>query len=101
MNLIEAHPKWNAEVVYGDTDSVFVHLPGRSKEEAFRIGKVRDQVVVLGSATLWSVCDRVVVCTGDRGCCDTSQPAACEAEVGEGLPSVYPAVKEEICWVHV
>lgn len=25
-------------MVYGDTDSVFVHLPGRSKEEAFRIG---------------------------------------------------------------
>lgn len=28
----------NARVVYGDTDSVFVHLPGRTKEEAFRIG---------------------------------------------------------------
>jgi hypothetical protein len=26
------------QVVYGDTDSMFVHLPGRSREEAFRIG---------------------------------------------------------------
>ena len=24
--------------MYGDTDSLFVHLPGRSREEAFRIG---------------------------------------------------------------
>ena len=24
--------------MYGDTDSMFVHLPGRSRAEAFRIG---------------------------------------------------------------
>ena len=30
---------WNAEVVYGDTDSVFVLLRGRSKDEAFKIGE--------------------------------------------------------------
>ena len=26
---VEAHPEWNARVVYGDTDSLFVLLPGR------------------------------------------------------------------------
>ena len=31
--------EWGARVVYGDTDSLFVQLPGRSKEQAFRIGK--------------------------------------------------------------
>ncbi|QRV90977.1 DNA polymerase family B [Ceratobasidium sp. AG-Ba] len=36
--VIEQTPKWGARVVYGDTDSLFVHLPGRTKEEAFRLG---------------------------------------------------------------
>ena len=36
--LIESHPEWQAKVVYGDTDSVFVQLPGRTKETAFKIG---------------------------------------------------------------
>lgn len=38
IEFIHDHPSWNAEVVYGDTDSLFVKLPGRSKEEAFTIG---------------------------------------------------------------
>ncbi|RDA88970.1 hypothetical protein CP532_0637 [Ophiocordyceps camponoti-leonardi (nom. inval.)] len=36
---IHAEERWNAEVVYGDTDSLFVHLPGRSREQAFVIGE--------------------------------------------------------------
>ncbi|KAG8701368.1 DNA polymerase zeta [Ceratobasidium sp. 395] len=36
--MIEQTPKWGARVVYGDTDSLFVYLPGRTKEEAFRLG---------------------------------------------------------------
>lgn len=39
IGVINSHPAWNAEVVYGDTDSVFVHLKGRSLEQAFAIGK--------------------------------------------------------------
>ncbi|KAG9104750.1 DNA polymerase zeta [Ceratobasidium sp. 370] len=35
---IEQTPKWGARVVYGDTDSLFIYLPGRTKEQAFRIG---------------------------------------------------------------
>lgn len=30
--------KWNARVIYGDTDSIFVLLKGQSKEDAFKIG---------------------------------------------------------------
>lgn len=36
--LIHSVEKWSAEVVYGDTDSLFIHLKGRSKDEAFDIG---------------------------------------------------------------
>lgn len=38
IRMVEASDKWKARVVYGDTDSMFVLLPGRSREEAFRIG---------------------------------------------------------------
>lgn len=30
IRMVEASPKWKARVVYGDTDSMFVLLPGRS-----------------------------------------------------------------------
>ncbi|KAI4171127.1 MAG: hypothetical protein LQ343_004463 [Gyalolechia ehrenbergii] len=36
--LIHSVGKWGAEVVYGDTDSLFVYLKGRTKDEAFDIG---------------------------------------------------------------
>ncbi|CAH0046383.1 unnamed protein product [Clonostachys solani] len=35
---IHSIEKWGAHVVYGDTDSIFVYLPGRSKDEALDIG---------------------------------------------------------------
>ncbi|KAI1437007.1 DNA polymerase family B [Xylaria sp. CBS 124048] len=36
--LIHSVDKWKAEVVYGDTDSLFISLPGRTKDQAFDIG---------------------------------------------------------------
>lgn len=38
IHLVQSHPEWRAHVRYGDTDSMFVELPGRSRAEAFRIG---------------------------------------------------------------
>jgi DNA polymerase zeta len=38
IQYIKNNPDWRAEVVYGDTDSIFVLLRGRTKEDAFAIG---------------------------------------------------------------
>ncbi|KAJ3341524.1 DNA polymerase zeta [Gonapodya sp. JEL0774] len=39
IKLIHSTPEWGARVVYGDTDSLFVYLPGASKERAWKVGK--------------------------------------------------------------
>ena len=45
IRTVESHPRWGAKVVYGDTDSVFVLLKGRTKDEAFDIGEEMAKVV--------------------------------------------------------
>ncbi|KAK9161490.1 hypothetical protein Syun_007831 [Stephania yunnanensis] len=37
--LVNSHDKWNARVIYGDTDSMFVLLEGRTLKESFKIGQ--------------------------------------------------------------
>ncbi|KAF8821545.1 Dna polymerase family B protein [Cardiosporidium cionae] len=38
IQLVETSPMWNARVLYGDTDSLFVYLKNKSVAEAFSIG---------------------------------------------------------------
>ncbi|KAI5067558.1 hypothetical protein GOP47_0018086 [Adiantum capillus-veneris] len=39
INIVNTNAKWNARVVYGDTDSMFVLLKGCTRLEAFKIGE--------------------------------------------------------------
>lgn len=43
--LIHATEKWGAEVVYGDTDSLFIYLKGRTRDQAFTIGEEISKVI--------------------------------------------------------
>uniref|UniRef100_A0A2N9IM45 DNA polymerase n=1 Tax=Fagus sylvatica TaxID=28930 RepID=A0A2N9IM45_FAGSY len=38
ISFVNAHDKWKAKVIYGDTDSLFVLLKGRTVKESFQIG---------------------------------------------------------------
>lgn len=42
---IHSVERWGAEVVYGDTDSLFIYLKGRSRDEAFTIGQEIAQAI--------------------------------------------------------
>jgi DNA polymerase zeta len=45
MKIINSSSKWGAEVVYGDTDSIFVRVKGATTVRAFEIGSVCNSVV--------------------------------------------------------
>jgi DNA polymerase zeta len=43
--FIHSVERWGAEVVYGDTDSLFIHLKGRTRAQAFAIGQEISEAV--------------------------------------------------------
>ncbi|KAH8316357.1 hypothetical protein KR067_005684 [Drosophila pandora] len=45
IKMVESNEEWKVRVVYGDTDSMFVLVPGRNRAEAFRIGEEIAQAV--------------------------------------------------------
>ncbi|EDW74045.1 uncharacterized protein Dwil_GK21718 [Drosophila willistoni] len=45
IKMVESNEEWKVRVVYGDTDSMFVQVPGRNRAEAFRIGEEIAQAV--------------------------------------------------------
>ncbi len=53
IRVIDGTPKCGAKVVYGDTDSVFIYLRGRTKEQAFRIGnEISEKITKMNPAPI-------------------------------------------------
>lgn len=45
IDMVNSTKEWGAKVIYGDTDSLFVLVPGKTREDAFEIGaKIADAV---------------------------------------------------------
>jgi DNA polymerase zeta len=49
IELVHNTNKWSAKVVYGDTDSLFVLCPGKTRKEAFKIGQEIADAVTLSN----------------------------------------------------
>jgi len=48
IRFIESRERWNAKVIYGDTDSLFVLLPNVSMKTAFKYGKeICDEITAM------------------------------------------------------
>ncbi|KAH9849760.1 hypothetical protein C2E23DRAFT_870439 [Lenzites betulinus] len=53
VRVINSTKKWGAKVVYGDTDSLFIYLPGKTKDQAFRIGQdMADSITKMNPAPI-------------------------------------------------
>jgi DNA polymerase elongation subunit (family B) len=51
IRIIDSTKKWGAKVVYGDTDSLFIYLRGKTKQQAFRIGNdIADSITAMNPA---------------------------------------------------
>lgn len=98
MDLVESRAEWRARVVYGDTDSLFVELPGRSKEEAFRIGQeIADAVTAANPPPVRLKLEKVGVPPRMR------EALACSDHdvAGAGVLTLHPTVEETLLRVHV
>ena len=80
--MVEGHPEWRARVVYGDTDSLFVLLPGRSRAEAFRIGQeIAAAATAANPPPITLKMEKV--CSVHRRC---EAMQECDCELALGLP---------------
>lgn len=53
IRVINSTKRWGAKVVYGDTDSLFIYLPGKTKDQAFRIGQdMADSITQMNPAPI-------------------------------------------------
>lgn len=63
--VIDTTEKWGARVVYGDTDSVFIYLKGKTKEQAFKIGyEIADTITAMNPPPIKLKFEKVGVTRG-------------------------------------
>lgn len=92
--MINTTKKWGAKVVYGDTDSLFIYLPGKTKDQAFRIGQdMADSITQLNPAPIKLKFEKV----GNKF--DSTLCAMCSH--GVGLPALRLDGEEAIRWIQV
>jgi DNA polymerase zeta len=61
VKIIDSTEKWGAKVVYGDTDSLFIYLRGKTKDQAFRIGHdIADSITALNPAPIKLKFEKVI-----------------------------------------
>jgi DNA polymerase elongation subunit (family B) len=83
--VIHSRTDWGAEVVYGDTDSLFVYLRGRSRDEAFDIGEdIANTITQMNPKPIKLKFEKV-----------SSQLIFSD----RGLPPMRVACEEEVCWI--
>lgn len=81
-------------MVYGDTDSLFVSLPGRSKEEAFKIGNdIADTVTAMNPKPVKLKFEKVSSLVHHR--------FATQTDYSTGVHGFCPHGQETIRWFQV
>lgn len=80
--------------MYGDTDSVFVYLPGRTREQAFQIGnEIAETITAMNPAPIRLKFEKVI--------CEplySSHHSYCSCS---GVSSMCTCCKETLCWIQV
>lgn len=73
IQIVETTPRWGARVVYGDTDSLFILLQGKTRKEAFEIGaEIADTVTNANPAPIKLKFEKIL------------QPAILQVEIKNG-----------------
>jgi hypothetical protein len=97
IQYIDSNEKWGARVVYGDTDSLFVYLKGKTKEQAFRIGyDIADAITRLNPVPVKLKFEKV---------CSFVFQTRLASRILTGMHSGLPALcfdgEEAICWLQI
>jgi DNA polymerase zeta len=91
--VIDSTEKWGARVVYGDTDSVFIYLKGKTKEQAFKTGyEIADTITAMNPAPIKLKFEKVSVMPG-------LQVPFSETHGVAGVLAMRAHGEEEICRV--